>query len=201
MVSVVEPRPERRIMGEFKLGTEDREALLQIARQTLERCALHGKYQASGIEPDREALKAQCGAFVTLHQHGRLRGCIGTFHGEGHLCRTIESMAYAAGWQDPRFPHLRPDEIAHLDIEISVLSPLRQITDVAEIEVGKHGIYISKGFNRGVLLPQVATEQGWDRETFLAHTCLKAGLPPDAWKKGATIEIFSADVFGEKDAP
>lgn len=188
-------------MGEFKLGREDREALLKLARQTLTRCARHGKYQASGIEPDREALKARAGAFVTLHQRGQLRGCIGTFQGEGHLCRTIESMAYAAGWQDPRFPHLRPEEIERLDIEISVLSPLRQITDVNEIEVGKHGICVSQGLHRGVLLPQVATEQGWDRETFLAHTCLKAGLPPDAWKQGATIEIFSADVFGEKDAP
>lgn len=185
-------------MGEFKLSAEERATLLQLARRTLERCAAEGKFHPVAEEPRSEALKASAGAFVTLHKHGQLRGCIGTFHGEGHLCRTVESMAYAAGWQDPRFPRLRPEEVDQVDIEISVLSPLRRITDINEIQVGKHGICISHGFHRGVLLPQVATEQGWDRETFLTHTCLKAGLPPDAWQKGATIEIFSAEVFGER---
>ena len=187
-------------MGETKLSREDRQALLQIARQTLQHCAHHGRLKGSRQgTPTRQALLAPCGAFVTLHKHGELRGRIGSFHGEDHLCRTIESMAYAAGWQDPRFPPLDPDELEEVEIEISVLTPLRPITDVKEIEVGKHGICISQGRRRGVLLPQVATEYGWDRETFLAHTCRKAGLPADAWKQGATIEIFSAEIFGEKD--
>jgi uncharacterized protein len=187
-------------MGETKLSREDRLALLQIARQTLQHCAEHGRLKGTRLEPPtREALQARCGAFVTLHKQGELRGCIGSFHGEGHLCHTIESMAYAAGWQDPRFSPLGADELDQLEIEISVLSPLRKITDVSEIEVGRHGICISQGRHRGVLLPQVATEYGWDRETFLAHTCRKAGLPTDAWKQGATIEIFSAEIFGEKD--
>ena len=187
-------------MSEATLSKEDRQALLEIARQTLQQCALQGKLKGHLGEPTREALRAPGGAFVSLHKRGELRGCIGTFQGEGLLCHTIESMAYAAGWEDPRFPHLEARELEQVDIEISVLSPLRKITEVKEIEVGKHGICISRGFRRGVLLPQVATEYGWDRETFLEHTCLKAGLPPDAWKKGATIEIFSAQVFGEKDA-
>ena len=188
-------------MSETKLSREDRLALLQIARATLQHCAHHGRLHGSRLEaPTRETLLAQRGAFVTLHKHDELRGCIGTFSGEGHLCRTIESMAYAAGWQDPRFPPLDADELPQLEIEISVLTPLRPITDVNEIEVGKHGICISQGHYRGVLLPQVAVEYNWDRETFLAHTCRKAGLAPDAWKHGAVIEIFSAEIFGERDS-
>lgn len=173
---------------------------MRIARQTLQQGAEKGKPKSRPLEPASEALRAQGGAFVTLHKRGQLRGCIGTFQGEGHLGRTIEAMAYAAGWQDPRFPGLEASELEEVEIEISVLSPLRQITDVKEIEVGRHGIHITKGWHRGVLLPQVAVEQGWDRETFLAQTCRKAGLTPDAWKEGATIEIFSAEIFGEKDA-
>jgi len=108
-------------------------------------------------------------------------------------------MAIASGWEDPRFPPLDASELDEIEIEISVLSPLRPARP-EEIEVGKHGVYITKGFYRGVLLPQVAVEYGWDRETFLAQTCLKAGLHPDAWKEPDTkIEIFSAEVFSEKD--
>jgi len=106
----------------------------------------------------------------------------------------------SASLNDPRFPPLTEEELRDIDIEISVLSPLKEIQDVSEIEVGRHGIYITRGYQSGVLLPQVATEYGWDRETFLQHTCQKAGLPPDAWKQeGTKIEIFDAQVFGEKD--
>jgi AmmeMemoRadiSam system protein A len=105
-------------------------------------------------------------------------------------------MAEAAAFDDPRFPPVTKEELKDLSIEISVLTPFKQITDVSEIEVGKHGIYMERGFYSGLLLPQVATEYGWDRETFLEQTCRKAGLPPDAWKeKNTKIYIFSADIF------
>jgi len=105
-------------------------------------------------------------------------------------------MAEEAAFNDPRFTPVSKGELKDLDIEISALTPLRQIENVEEIEVGRHGLYIEKGFFSGLLLPQVATEYGWDRETFLEHTCLKAGLPRDAWKAEDTvISIFSADIF------
>ena len=107
-------------------------------------------------------------------------------------------MAEAAALRDPRFPPVSPDELDDLEIEISVLTVPKEIHDINEIEVGKHGIIIERGFNSGLLLPQVATEYGWDRITFLEHTCRKAGLPPNAWKeKGTIIKIFSAEVFDE----
>jgi len=181
------------------LNDTDKKVLLKIARDTIEGFAKAGKKPPlpADLPP---ALRDRHGAFVTIHQRGQLRGCIGTFFGEGELASTVRNMAYAAGWEDPRFPHLAADELSDADLEISVLSPLREISDVNEIQVGTHGIFITKGYYRGVLLPQVATEQGWDRDTFLSHTCIKAGLKPDAWKKETLkIEIFSADVFGEKD--
>ena len=139
------------------------------------------------------------GAFVTLHKHGALRGCIGYVEAIKPLYKTVQEMAIAAAFQDPRFPGLKADEFNNIEIEISVMSPLEKITDVNKIEVGKHGIIIKSGFNSGLLLPQVATEQGWDRDTFLEHTCYKAGLPGNIWKKPDTeILIFSAEVFSEK---
>ena len=138
------------------------------------------------------------GAFVTLKKQGRLRGCIGLIEGKKPLYETVEEMAQTAAFKDPRFRPVKEDEFKELDIEISALTPLRQIEDVNEIEVGRHGIYIVKGFHSGLLLPQVATEYNWDRNTFLRETCVKAGLPLNAWKdKGTKIFIFSASVFGE----
>lgn len=171
--------------------------MLGLARKTIE------QYLKDGSRP--KLPKAQCplceicGAFVTLHKHGELRGCIGNMVGSGPLVETVCEMAIAAATQDPRFPRVRPEELKDIDIEISVLSPMKRIKDVSEIEVGRHGILMRRGFNQGVLLPQVATEWGWDREEFLRHTCLKAGLPTQGWKDPETIiEIFSAEVFGEK---
>lgn len=181
------------------LNENEKKTLLAIAREAIEKKAL-GKSLAGGPTELPEALRSRSGAFVTIHKNGMLRGCIGNFVGEGELADTVRSMAVAAGWQDPRFPSLGPGEVGEIDLEISVLSPLREISDAGEIEVGKHGIFITRGMNRGVLLPQVATEHGFGRDTFLAETCRKAGLPGDAWKdKKTVIEIFSAQVFGEKD--
>lgn len=149
-------------------------------------------------EQDDPLLEEKRGAFVTLHKQGELRGCIGYIEAIKSLRETIREMAQSAAFHDPRFPPLKESEFPLVDIEISVLSPIEPVPSVDDIEVGKHGLIISRGLQRGLLLPQVASERGWDRITFLQHTCLKAGLPPDAWQKGARIEYFSAFVFGEK---
>ena len=136
------------------------------------------------------------GAFTTLHLNGKLRGCIGYVVPTHSLYRTVAETARAAAFDDPRFSPVTADEAADLEIEISVLSPLRPIRP-EEIVVGRHGLVIRKGFRRGLLLPQVPVEWGWDRETFLAQTCKKAGLALDAWEQGAEIQAFTAEVFGD----
>ena len=184
-------------MAESKLNDKEKKQLLQLARETISHELQHGK--AEDCQAVEGNLAEPCGAFVSLHVSGNLRGCIGTFVSQRPLVNTVQEMAVSASQRDPRFPAMTPEELKDVDIEISVLSPLKEITDVSEIEVGRHGIYITKGFYSGVLLPQVATEYGWDRDTFLEHTCTKAGLSSNAWKeKGTKIEIFEAQVFGEK---
>jgi len=181
------------------LNDDDRRLLLKIARETIESNARTGQVPALP-EPLPESLKAGGGAFVTLHRRGKLRGCIGSFVGEGPLAATVQKMARAAGWEDSRFPELAVSELADLDIEISVLSPLAEVSGPEAVQAGRHGLYITKGYHRGVLLPQVAVEQGWDRDQFLSHTCLKAGLPADEWRQGKLkLEVFTAEVFGEKE--
>ena len=130
---------------------------------------------------DSENLLTNCGAFVTLKKRDNLRGCIGYIKAYKPLWETVQEMAVAAAFHDPRFPSLKPEEVPQLTFEISVLSPLKRIKDINEIEVGKHGLYIIHGHRAGLLLPQVATEYKWDGETFLAETCHKAGLPANAW--------------------
>ena len=180
------------------LNQAEKKRLLEIARETVKRAAA-GQGPA-GNQPDLEGLEFQRGAFVTLHRHGQLRGCIGNFTSEGPLTQTIENMAVAASLHDPRFRPVSPQEVDDIDLEISVLTPLRPIEDVEEIQVGRHGIYIISPRGRGVLLPQVATEYGWDRYTFLDQTCVKAGLAPGCWKKPDTqILIFEAQIFSEND--
>jgi AmmeMemoRadiSam system protein A len=176
-------------------GAEQHE-LLRAARRTLEVYLESGKTPA--LETESTALLQQRGAFVTLHRGKQLRGCIGTFEARDPLIDTVQRMAVAAATTDPRFPAVTSDELEQLHLEISALTPLQEAT-ADEVEVGRHGIYITMGFQRGVLLPQVATENGWDRTTFLEHTCRKAGLPPQAYKDPeARIEVFSAEVFGEE---
>ncbi|MCB2225211.1 MAG: AmmeMemoRadiSam system protein A [Desulfarculaceae bacterium] len=184
-------------MSDRRLTPEEQEALLKLARRTI--AGLVGVQGNDALPPDLPGPEIERGAFVTLHEHGRLRGCIGNFVGQGPLSQTIEEMAVAAASQDPRFPPLRREELDQVDLEISVLSPLKPIEDVSEIEVGTHGIYIISPRGRGVLLPQVATEYGWDRDTFLDQTCVKAGLAPGCWKDPSTqILIFSAQIFSEE---
>ncbi|MEJ2722513.1 MAG: AmmeMemoRadiSam system protein A, partial [bacterium] len=137
------------------------------------------------------------GAFVTLKIRGRLRGCIGAIEPLKPLRDTVAEMARAAALSDPRFHPLTEAELPDVDIEISALSPLRRIESAADVVVGTHGILIEKGRARGLLLPQVATEHGWDAPTFLAYTCEKAGLDRSAWRDSdAKVFVFSAEVFG-----
>ena len=178
------------------LSPQSRTTLLDIARKTLAGYVKTGK--APRLDQDDPELQGLNGAFVSLHKGGQLRGCIGNFRSSDPLYRTISEMTISAAARDPRFAPVNEDELDEIDVEISVLSPLRRIEDIEEIEVGKHGIYITKGLHRGVLLPQVAERYGWDRITFLEQTCLKAGLSPDDWKK-AKIQIFSAEIFGDED--
>ncbi len=175
---------------------QQQKTLLHIARETIKAGTLGAERPQFEIRD--QALNRSMGAFVTLHRKGELAGCIGNIEGRGALWKTIQEMAEAAAFRDPRFPAVRTDQVDQLQIEISALSPLRKIDDIEEIEVGKHGLYITSSYASGLLLPQVATERNWDRLTFLQHTCIKAGLPGDAWKKPDTsIYVFSADIFSE----
>ncbi|MEA3459713.1 MAG: AmmeMemoRadiSam system protein A, partial [Chloroflexota bacterium] len=177
------------------LNPDERERLLDIARRTITQFLETDTVPTLTItEP---GLLQQRGAFVTLKKHGQLRGCIGRLIADGPLYLTVQKMAIEAAVADPRFPPVTPDELPDIEIEISVLSPLEPVKDVSQIEVGKHGLLIVKGRNQGVLLPQVATEQGWDREEFLRGVCRKAELAEDAWKE-VDLYIFTAEVFGEK---
>jgi len=183
---------------EKKLSKDEKDALLKLARDTISLWLT--EHRKPPLPPAEGLLGENCGAFVTLHKKGQLRGCIGNIVGYRPLVETIQEMSIASATQDPRFHPVVREELSEIDIEISVLSPLRETKDVNEIQVGTHGILITRGMFQGVLLPQVATDYKWNRETFLDHTCLKAGLPEGAWKEeGTRIEIFSAEVFGEKE--
>ena len=181
-------------MSDLLTKKEQRE-LLKIARETIVAHVSGGKLSA--ITSTSAGLNLNSGCFVTIKQNGELRGCIGNFVSEQPLCLLVQEMAVSAATRDPRFYPMKTADLANFVIDISVLSPLRKIASVDEIKVGKHGIYIVKGSYRGVLLPQVATEYGWNRDQFLRHTCIKAGLPEDAWLGECEIFIFSAQVFGD----
>ena len=167
--------------------------LKELARASIEKALFGKEEQPLDIPP---ALKKKRGAFVCLKTRGELKGCIGYVRGQMPLDETVRRMAYEAAFHDPRFMPLDAREWEHTDIEISVLTPMKKIRDIDEIQVGVHGLYIESGSFSGLLLPQVATEHGLDRQTFLEYTCEKAGLPRDAWQSERTaIYIFSADVF------
>jgi len=180
----------------MNLTDVDRKLLLMQARASIE--AHLSDKSVPPVNDPSPVLGERRGAFVSLHRQGRLRGCIGYLEAVKPLLQTVREMAASAAFHDPRFKPLRPEELADLEIEISVLSPMKLITSTDEIEVGKHGLYIVQGFCRGLLLPQVATEYKWDRLAFLQQTCCKAGLDPDAWKAPSTkIYTFTAEVFAE----
>jgi len=178
----------------MELSAADKKTLHEIARQSIA-AGLQGQWPPP-LPPLSGVCQEPRGAFVTLHHRGQLRGCIGFIEAVKPLAVTVQEMAYAAAFKDPRFPPLTPEEFQDITVEISVLSPLRRIHSIDEIEVGRHGLYIRRGLRHGLLLPQVATEHQWDRFTFLQQTCWKANLPTTAWQDPQTeIYIFSADIF------
>jgi len=177
------------------LDESQRKGLLGIARRALEGYVEAGKIPTE--EGARGRLAAPGAAFVTLTKNRRLRGCIGYTEAVASLFKVVQECAVAAATADPRFPPVSPKELPFLRIEISVLTPLFPILP-DEVEVGRHGLMVEQGRMRGLLLPQVPVEWGWDRETFLDQACVKAGLPPSAWRHGATLRAFTAEVFGEE---
>jgi AmmeMemoRadiSam system protein A len=184
------------------LSPADRQRLIEHAR-TAVATRVGGDRDARGVPEDPEvpALASPAAAFVTLHVRGALRGCIGTSERRRSLWRVVGEMASAAATRDPRFPPIDVADLPSMTVEISVLSPDVRIHRPEEIEIGRHGLDIRRGGARGLLLPQVAVEHGFDREKFLAATCRKAGLPADAWHDETTeIRVFEAEVFGDDAA-
>jgi AmmeMemoRadiSam system protein A len=177
------------------LSVAEKRKLINIARESI--ISFINERPVSDFDVKEEKLLARQGCFVTIKSEGKLRGCLGQFNSDRPLHQLVKDMAIAAATRDPRFYPMRCEDLDSFEIEISVLSPLEKIESPDEIEIGKHGLYIEKNFYRGVLLPQVAVEHGWDRNTFLSQTCLKAGLDTDDWKDEADIYIFSAEVFAE----
>ncbi len=191
---------EEKNQGEtMGLSREEKRELLHIARTTIEKVVQGEKVPEFKVSSG--VLKEDRGAFVTIHKHGQLRGCIGYILPVKPLGLTVREMAESSALNDYRFPPVSPEELKDISIEISVLSVPQRVTDVAKIVMGKHGVIVKRGPNQGVFLPQVADETGWDRETFLSNLCAhKAGLPPDAWKdENTVIETFTAEVFGEEE--
>ncbi len=177
------------------LSDEDRRTLLELARQAIQTSVCQEQVPAAALL--RGALAERSGAFVTLHVGGRLRGCIGQVSPQTPLAETVVHCAMLAASADERFPPVTPAEVPQLEIEISVLSePVPAKPE--EVEIGRHGILVIQGGRRGVLLPQVAGERGWDRQRFVQETCRKAGLPADAWADPSVqLYVFTAEVFSE----
>jgi AmmeMemoRadiSam system protein A len=176
------------------LSRDDEGRLLRLARQALEarvrRLPAPAVLQGGGLD-------LPMGAFVTIHVRGDLRGCLGRLETHRPIAENVVHLAGVVADCDPRFPPLRAAELADTELEISALAPEEEVHDLDSIEIGRHGLIVEQGAQRGLLLPQVATEHQWDRDTFLDHTCIKAGLPRDAWKHGARIFRFEAQVFGD----
>jgi AmmeMemoRadiSam system protein A len=180
------------------MNDTQKQTLLKTARDTIE-AVLTGS-PAGKPQSDEAALNAPCGCFVTLKNHGRLRGCIGQFTSEAPLIELVAEMARASATGDPRFfaDPVTADEMEQLDVEISVLSPLQRTKEPQNLRLGIDGVYIKKGCASGCFLPQVAAETGWTKEQFLSYCCShKAALPANAWKDPKTeVYLFTADVFG-----
>lgn len=185
----------------FNLTEQDRESLLQISRATLETFLTSGTLSEISPAALSPALKVPAGAFVSLYMGGRLRGCIGSFSPEDPLYAVVESMTLAAALKDARFAPVEETELAYIEIEISVLTPLKRINSVDEFELGRHGIYMIKNDQSGTFLPQVAEDTGWSKEEFLGHCARdKAGIGWDGWKE-AELYIYEAIVFKENGMP
>jgi AmmeMemoRadiSam system protein A len=180
------------------LTATDRRALLALARSAIE-----ARLSIATVEEfeHRPAFDRPGGAFVTVFVKRALHGCVGLPEAREPLGEVVRYCARAAAFEDPRFPPVTLADLRDLSLEISVLTPAEVVTDPAAVEVGRHGLVVEQGTARGLLLPQVAVEHGWTREQFLDHTCIKAGLRPDAWRRGASVYSFEAVVFGEGEWP
>ena len=202
---------------EFAVTAEEKSALLADARETItakleSRGPVYSRSRelAAAVESGASVLAKHCGAFVTVHKTAegtggtragglrRLRGCIGRMTGAESLEKTVRTMAFEAAFGDPRFPPLQAAELPYCDVEISVLSPMKQCPDPEKVKVGVHGLYLICRGRSGVLLPQVPVEQGWNLDEYLDYICVKAGLPPKSYKApNAELFTFTAVVFGE----
>lgn len=183
------------MVSEELIGADEQRRLLNLARRALEA-------RVRGTTPpavETDADDPRRGAFVSIFWRGELRGCLGRLTSNLPIRRIVFQLAQAVADSDPRFEKVVVSELNEIGFEISVLTREREVTSVDEIEVGRHGLIVEHGTSRGLLLPQVPIEQEWDRDTFLAHTCLKAGLDAGAWRRGARIFIFEAQVFGERE--
>jgi AmmeMemoRadiSam system protein A len=192
------PKPQSALTSSEASGqefsSEERAQLLRLAHDSII-SELEGR--TISLDSPTAHLSEMRGTFASLYLRGELRGCVGYVVATSPLYRTVAETARAAAFEDNRFPPVTRDEASRLEIELSILSPLESIHSDA-IEIGRHGLLVSEHGRRGLLLPQVAVEHQWDRNTFLEQTCRKAHLPPDAWQKGATIQAFTAEIFGDK---
>jgi AmmeMemoRadiSam system protein A len=200
------PSPDQRTSGaritcgprnpeQNEFSAEERKLLLNLAHEAIVASLEHRELSLSPIPPH---LTEARGAFTTIYFRGELRGCVGHVYPIDSLYRTVAETARAAAFEDTRFWPVTLEEAAELEISLSVLSPLRPVQP-EQVEVGRHGLLVSLHQHRGLLLPQVPIEHGWDRITYLEQTCRKAGLPLEAWQTGARIEVFTAEVFGDRD--
>ncbi|HTY10100.1 MAG TPA: AmmeMemoRadiSam system protein A [Bacteroidota bacterium] len=185
------------------LSPAEKRELLDIAWKSVRRTVqgnAHGPIKAPRQSINTESMLWQpAGAFVSLYRHGELRGCLGLIVSEAPLAETVSQLAGRTATEDPRFPAVTPGELDGLRIEISILSPLKEISAIEEIQVGKHGLFIVAGMYRGLLLPQVAVKHRWNVTRFLEETCIKAGLPPDQWKHAETaIYTFTAEIIEQE---
>lgn len=182
--------------GGAEFSCEERRLLLRLAHEAIATAAAGGALAGDAPSPH---LAQPRGVFTTIYLEGKLRGCVGYPSPIAPLYRAVAETAQAAAFEDTRFPPLRAQDIPALEVSLSILSPLCPIR-AEEVEIGRHGLVVSRSNQRGLLLPQVPVEHGWDRTTFLEQTCKKAGLPKDAWREGAALEAFTAEVFGDRAA-
>jgi AmmeMemoRadiSam system protein A len=190
------PPPEDSSREPNEFTPEERQILLRLAHASIE--AALDKREIP-LDPPSPHLAEPRGAFTTLYFRRQLQGCVGFVFPVASLYRTVAETARAAAFEDTRFPPVTHEQAPNLQVSLSILSPLQPLR-AEDVEIGRHGLLISQLGRRGLLLPQVPVEHGWDRVTFLEQTCRKAGLPPDAWRKGATIEGFTAEVFGDVES-
>jgi AmmeMemoRadiSam system protein A len=188
-----ENQPARSSLRQDEFTREERTTLLKLAHESILSALEHREIS---LDPPSPHFSEPCGAFTTIYYQGQLRGCVGYVLAVISLYRTVAETARAAAFEDARFAPVTLAEARALEISLSILSPLRAVQS-EEVEIGVHGLVVSYGGRRGLLLPQVPVEHGWNRRTFIEQTCQKAGLPRDAWKNGATLQAFTAEVFGD----